>query len=356
MLRQREPLRVPKEWTGEKRSFVMAVERALDGLYKLFGRITKSDLDKTLQDELDDSVRYSAQTKTADQKTQARANIDAMFAKCTRLGTGVDINNITTPGFYEISTGVTNGPPMNWCALIVVKNGGTYQIAYKRERIYVRDYTGDPPAWSDWAYISPYGGTLANGANLNTVVTPAFYLLPSSYTYTNRPTGADALLVLRSGVSANAILQICFGQGQQRMWFRFRTDATNWAPWINFCETEYRNGVNVTITTGCGYGFVTSSTKLLRLSLPLYKNIPAGAITITSFKACIRGISGYVDIFTDVNKNTEKIGTSGYTFRSSGVNGQLYIEIEKSSEFTNITNNTPVALQIINLAFSIAAA
>lgn len=163
----------------------------------------------------------------------ARANLEAMYGKAVRLGSGDNLDNINTPGFYEISTGVLNSP-IDWCAMIVVPyNVEVYQIAFRRDRCWVRDYTGNPPNWSAWSPMSLMAGTVPNNTDLNSVVTPGYYLLSVNYTYTNMPTGAATMLVLKTSMSASAILQVCYGVGRAPC-HRFRTDATTWSAWITY--------------------------------------------------------------------------------------------------------------------------
>ena len=168
--RQHERLRIPQFWKGEERSFVTQLDGILDKLFNL--KIGKHDLTAELEKEIADKL-----------------------GQPVLLSSGDDCNDATAPGFYAISTGVANAPK-TWCAMLVVSYGGAvYQIAFSRDRAYVRDYTGDPLNWSGWTPISVMGGTLSNNKDLNTVIVPGFYLLSSNYTYTNKPTGADALLV-----------------------------------------------------------------------------------------------------------------------------------------------------------------
>ena len=173
----------------------------------------------------------------------ARANLEAMYGKAVNLGSGDNLDNITTPGLYTITTGVANAPK-SWCGLLVVQYGAAvYQFAFSRDRAYVRDYTGDPISWSVWAPISMMGGTLPNGTDLNTLISPGFYLLSSNWTYTNMPTGAAAVLVLRSSTTALFVVQIAFGLSNPQR--RHRTDTNAWSTW-----TAYANDASVVHNTG----------------------------------------------------------------------------------------------------------
>ena len=217
--RQHERLRIPQFWKGEERSFVTQLDGILDKLFNL--KIGKHDLTAELEKEIVDKL-----------------------GQPVLLSSGDDCNDATASGLYAISTGVANAPK-TWCAMLVVNlRGAVYQIAFSRDRAYVRDYTGDPLNWSGWTPISVMGGTLSNNKDLNTVIVPGFYLLSSNYTYTNKPTGADALLVLRSSSTAMFVVQIAFGVNinPQR---RYRTAADTWSAW-----TAYANDASVVHKTG----------------------------------------------------------------------------------------------------------
>lgn len=111
---------------------------------------------------------------------------------------------------------------------------------------------------------------------------------------------------------------------------------------------DYVQGVAVT-DYFAGYGFVTSNTTTLHLIFQLPKRISRNIQSIASAKLAVRGISGYVDIFTSTG--TERCGTSGYTF-TADMRTPFSIEmyIAKTSAMTNITNNTPVTV-VGNLTF-----
>jgi len=52
-IRQHQPLRVPQGWVDQERSLVIQLERLFDDIYKRFGRLTRDDLGKALNDLLD---------------------------------------------------------------------------------------------------------------------------------------------------------------------------------------------------------------------------------------------------------------------------------------------------------------
>ena len=115
-------------------------------------------------------------------------------------------------------------------------------------------------------------------------------------------------------------------------------------------ELFYKPGDKLSIDgTGTGgapfTGYVTASTTTIRFMVPVGKSL-ANITTITC-NVCtggIRGISGYVDGSRD---NTD--WTSGYTITcTKPTNKIVQVEIKKSSAFSNVTNNTPIAYAAAN--------
>ena len=209
-LRRHERLRTPSRWGSEERSFVVQLERLFDTLFNR--RIEKIDLASELAKEL-----------------------DGKLGQPINLDSGDDCNDATEPGLYTIGSGVANSPK-DWCGMLVIRyNSAVYQVAYSRDRVYVRDYTGDPPSWGPWQPVSLMMGTMSNGKDLNTVTSPGFYLLASNYTYTNMPSGSYAVLVLRSSSTATAVCQVCFRITTPPC-CRVRTATDTWTNWLSFAD------------------------------------------------------------------------------------------------------------------------
>lgn len=110
-------------------------------------------------------------------------------------------------------------------------------------------------------------------------------------------------------------------------------------------ELFYKPGDKLSIDgTGTGgtpfTGYVTAATTTIRFMVPTGKSL-ANITTITC-NVCtggIRGISGYVDGSRD---NTD--WTSGYTITCTKAADKIVqVEIKKSSAFSDVTNNTPIA-------------
>jgi len=115
-------------------------------------------------------------------------------------------------------------------------------------------------------------------------------------------------------------------------------------------ELFYKPGDKLSIDgTGTGgapfTGYVTASTTTIRFMVPTGKSL-ANITTITC-NICvggIRGISGYVDGSRD---NTD--WTSGYTITCTKATDKIVqVEVKKSSAFSGVTNNTPIAYAAAN--------
>ena len=79
---------------------------------------------------------------------------DSMFHFRGTLS-GADINNIkseSAQGVYALGGNNTNIPsPANWGTLIVIySSGGTHQLSFNANGIWIRSYTGSPLSWTAW--------------------------------------------------------------------------------------------------------------------------------------------------------------------------------------------------------------
>ena len=117
-------------------------------------------------------------------------------------------------------------------------------------------------------------------------------------------------------------------------------EATSaWRKALGLCyaanNTQSLNGIIVS-------GFITGSTKSIEASFVVPKSMEnISTVTITALTGVIRGASGYVDGIT----STANLLAQGYTITASKKSNNIVrITITKSSAFTNITNNTPLAI------------
>lgn len=110
-------------------------------------------------------------------------------------------------------------------------------------------------------------------------------------------------------------------------------------------ELFYKPGDKLSIDgTGTGgapfTGYVTASTTVLRFMVPVGKSLAnITTITCNDCTGGVRGVSGYVDGSRD---NTD--WTSGYTITCTKATDHIVqVQVQKSSAFSNVTNNTPIA-------------
>ena len=97
-------------------------------------------------------------------------NIFALDSKTklnvTELGSSDDLNTLfgnDKSGFYYITRNVANAPDTFIGLIVIAKNDVTFQLAYRGNKIYIREYTGNSQSmtWSDWRK------TLTDGENIN---------------------------------------------------------------------------------------------------------------------------------------------------------------------------------------------
>lgn len=88
-------------------------------------------------------------------------------------------------------------------------------------------------------------------------------------------------------------------------------------------------------------GYITNSSKQLLLQLPIgLHTYGTHSVTINTLHGILRGNNGYLDgVSTDRNLIASPFSTKAY-FKHSGL---LHFIVDKTSAFTNVTNNTPVA-------------
>lgn len=94
-------------------------------------------------------------------------------------------------------------------------------------------------------------------------------------------------------------------------------------------------------------GLITSSTERVEFTIPINGVVKNGTPKVSNAEVVLRGISGYLN-------GSEANGTithnkSGYTWSVSDYDSHFTISITKSSDYTNISNNTPVSVSIHSL-------
>lgn len=194
---------------------------------------------------------------------------------------------------------------------------------------------------------------LDRGDECNDQTESGLYYIRQDVAHT--PVEWAGMIVINSGhAEGRDIYQIIFNE--KGLWVRDYSGAppsTAWKPWrklrCSYVDGEQGSAESQVIC----YGHVTGDGKRIQLMVPMPKDVPSKSVTLSSLKIELCGPSGYVDIFTSTNLNTEKIGTSGYTFSAYGIGGMLRVQIDKTSAFTNITNNTPITGHIAAASFTV---
>lgn len=68
--------------------------------------------------------------------------------------TSTDLNDIITPGVYELSSGFSNGPGFGWCPLIVFKSRYLTQIAISSEATIFAFRVNLGESWTAWKTLT----------------------------------------------------------------------------------------------------------------------------------------------------------------------------------------------------------
>lgn len=99
-------------------------------------------------------------------------------------------------------------------------------------------------------------------------------------------------------------------------------------------------------------GFITSSATVISLNVPLYKRLSQiSTITCTACVGGIRGTSGYVNGSSDTYNWLTASGVTISCGKAPHSNAIVML-IQKTSAFTNVTNNTPLSYNAQNLRFT----
>jgi hypothetical protein len=127
----------------------------------------------------------------------------------------------------------------------------------------------------------------------------------------------------------------------------------HWYVWHYITTTHFAIGDTFTFNVSFPLnGFITSSTTGVRLALYLPKSASqVPVVKVTECSGTLRGISGYLN---SNSSNYDFISDStNYTVIATKVKDNLItLQINKSSAYTNVTNNTPVSFYPNKLTLS----
>lgn len=170
--------------------------------------------------------------------------------------TETDLNNITENGIYSVSTSMSNYPTGAQNGMLVVFNATanrklqllaeSMQNSGSISKLYYRcaEYTNN--TWSKWELVvndeNLFGlvrdsglviafNRLASNTDLDTITNAGYYSLPSTYTWTNSPSGFSYgfMVVYRDGTSR--LLQVIYDQSNNKSFFRSYASGA-WGDWI----------------------------------------------------------------------------------------------------------------------------
>lgn len=141
----------------------------------------------------------------------------------------------------------------------------------------------------------------------------------------------------------------------QRTYIRALNGST-WRAWhriVGDDEIYYRNNDTLSITSYTDLnGFITSSATSVSFSFYTPKSLAnISSITVTAFTGTLRGVSGYLNSQSSA-KNW--LSDTNYTITATKMSDNMIrIVCDKSSAYTNVTNNTPVSYYgSLGLSFS----
>lgn len=167
---------------------------------------------------------------------------------------GVDLDAVTTTGFYVASSYHPNLPPSadGWGLLMVnfiPEVGMQMYTNYKDGKTWMRNYDAGPDEWEPWfqLYTSAHKPTPAeigavpytvlpdNGADLNAIRTSGFYRLQTSHP--NLPSGDAAYSQMIVSDGLDTTFQIVISYTTAEMWWRGASDSDGWTAWAKAYST-----------------------------------------------------------------------------------------------------------------------
>ena len=161
------------------------------------------------------------------------------------IADGTDLNTVTDPGVYLLSTSFTfqNYTPQVTNILIVLKASATgttvLQIAYGTPSAYYRFRTTSTSWQPRWMNLTTGHGWQAKGTNIDELVTPGNYFLSSSNapfagSWPSGVTGAVFIEVIAADESGTYAIQRMSSFTETAEYKRYRgTDSgTGWTSWV----------------------------------------------------------------------------------------------------------------------------
>lgn len=260
-----------------------------------------------------------------------QANATAHAALVSRIQVG-RVTGLVVPANSAISFSVEYATPLPVALppVVTIRSRTTAILGVSRVSVSTYSTTGFT------AIVYNDDPESARAPDVVWAVSPASELQTSTPTTSAVETTRSALPVSAGGTGANTAANA-----------RTNLDVPSNANVFFSLGDTYSSGSYITCA-----GFVTTSDTRIMFDVHLTRSIAKltdPTITITMLRGYIRGIGGYVDGSTEID-----FLSSGYTLTATVVdNKTVRVQIDKSSAFTNATNNTPVTAFVrVGLSFS----
>lgn len=182
--------------------------------------------------------------------------------------------------------------------------------------------------------------------NNDTLIFDAGWQENSTQTFTIN-TGGYFEIIVKKADNTNVLLEDIINYNFQ---LETGNSATGFTEYQNLNpeldDIYYKGGETINITSPTYVsGYITSSTQDAKFMIPVPKKLDnVTSVTVSFLQCAIRGTSGYINGTSGWQTYS---GDSNYTITGSISNsGCIAITLHKSSAFTNITNNTPFAVDV----------
>ena len=155
-----------------------------------------------------------------------------------------DLNNVTTPGFYLLSTSNTyvNAPDRTAYSLLVLKTSAAsttiYQFCFGNVQFIGRLKSS---SWTPWHNMDRYGdGWQGHGTNIDEMVTPGVYGIDSNTDGGTKPSGVTGgvLVVYAPAHNTSYVAQVLYAASSICFRLRWGSSGTAWNSWYKIPGTQ----------------------------------------------------------------------------------------------------------------------
>lgn len=251
----------------------------------------------------------------------------------------VDLNDLTSDGYYWLSTGITNGPTATpWGPLRVISdtNAGTIrQILYATGgKIWYRNRQSS--TWGDWTSIINSGpSSYTSNADADNFTTAGYYHVGIT---TNSPLGDSAfygVLIVTTGGSGHC-QQLAIAAHNGLLYGRGRNNSSSsWSTWHRFMNESYANSVT-TISASIYDERVENFLNTSATSINFSQN---GKMVVAPFKVTYKkAVTASQTTILDVTAtHAPSVATYFTAVRVS--DGRCFIGTVATNGYLNVENN-----------------